>query len=404
MIDGPTDVPGGVPASAPPARQRLLLDIDGRTIVALLLAGLLAFGILAFIRLTPSMLTKVVVGVVIALALDPVVNRVRARIGGPSSRGFAVAIVGTGLGLVFSGVLLVLGPAAIEEASSLRDDLPATIEESYSWPIVGGRIERADVAERVDDAIERLPGELDDEDITRFAEDLLGGLLTTVVVLLTAVAVMLDGEANVQRVRNLFEGERRERLDAVGRIVYRTFGNYFAGSLFVAILNGLVVLTVALALGIPLAPLAGLWSMLTNLIPQIGGFLGGSFLVLLALTEGPLVAAIALVVFMVYQNLENNVIQPAVVGSAVDLTPPTTMLAALIGGAVAGVPGALIATPVVGAVKVLYLSRALHGPLDRPMLEEHRKRRGGLRRVLGRLRPLRGGSRRGGRPPSPPTA
>lgn len=403
MIDGPTDVPGGAPAGPPP-RQRLLLDIDGRTIVSLLLAGLLAFGVLAFIRLTPSMLTKVLVGVVIALALDPVANRVQARIGGASSRGFAVAIVGTALGLVFSGVLLVLGPAAIEEASSLRADLPATIEQSYSWPIVGDRIEQADAAQRVDDAIERLPGQLQDKDITRFAEDLLGGLLTTVVVLLTAVAVMLDGEANVQRVRNLFEGERRERLDAVGRIVYRTFGNYFAGSLFVAILNGLVVLTIALALGIPLAPLAGLWSMLTNLIPQIGGFLGGSFLVLLALTEGPLVAAIALVVFMVYQNLENNVIQPAVVGSAVDLTPPTTMLAALIGGAVAGVPGALIATPVVGAVKVLYLSRALHGPLDTPLLEEHRKRRGGMRRVLRRLRPGRGGSRRGGRPPSPPTA
>ncbi|HEX4902676.1 MAG TPA: AI-2E family transporter, partial [Acidimicrobiales bacterium] len=334
--------------------EPLVIDIDLRSIAVLVAVGLGALGLLAVLRLTPSMLTRILVGVVIALALDPVVGRVRSRLGG-TSRGIAVAIVGTGLGLALLGVLVILGPAAIEEAGSLREDLPTTIEESYDWPLVGERIERANAAERIDDFIDRLPGELEDEDITRYAEDLLGGLLTTVIVLVTAVAVMLDGETHVQRVQRLVEGERRERLDGIGRVVYRTFGNYFAGSLFVAILNGLVVLTVALVLGIPLAPLAGLWSTLTNLIPQIGGFLGGSFLVTLALTQGPLTAVITLAIFMVYQNVENNVIQPAVVGKAVDLTPPTTMLAALLGGAVAGVPGALIATPIVGAAKVLYL-------------------------------------------------
>ena len=54
-------------------------------------------------------------------------------------------------------------------------------------------------------------------------------------------------------------------------------------------------------------------------------------------------------------NLENHVISPLIVGQAVNVTPPTTMLAALIGGATAGVPGALVATPLVGAVKQLYM-------------------------------------------------
>lgn len=357
----------------------------------LLAVGLAAFAVLAVIQLTPAMLTKILVGVVIALALDPVVGRVQARLG-ESGRGVAVAIVGTGLGLALVGVLLVLGPAAIEEASNLRTDLPTTVEESYSWPLVGDRIADAELAERIERGIERLPSQLDDEQITRFAEGLLGGLLTTVVVLVTAVAVMLDGPSIVERIRDLFVGERRERLESVGRVVYRTFGNYFAGSLFVAFLNGFVVLSAALLLGVPLAPLAGLWSTLTNLIPQIGGFLGGSFFVLLALTQGPLTAAIALVVFLVYQNLENNVIQPAVVGKAVDLTPPTTMLAALLGGALAGVPGALIATPLVGAAKVLYLRDTRDGSDDPLQDGVGEPERGVLRRVLGRLT-ARGGSR-----------
>src|SRR5690606_23454903 len=149
-----------------------------------LVVALAALGLLEVLQQTPSMVTKIVVGIVIALALDPVVARVRDRLGG-SSRGIAVAIVGAALGFALLGVLLVLGPAAIDQASSLRSDLPTTIEDAYSWPIIGERIAEADLAVRVDDAIERLPAELDDEQITRYAEDLLGGLLTTVVVLVT---------------------------------------------------------------------------------------------------------------------------------------------------------------------------------------------------------------------------
>ncbi len=347
---------------------RTLVEIDLASVVRLLVVALGAAAFLAILDQAPAILTKITVGVVLALALDPVVVNVQRRFAW--RRGSAVVLIGTLLALAFLGVLVVLGPAAIEQAGNLRSDLPETIEEAYSWPIVGDRLAEADVATRVDEAIDDLPTRLDDATITRYAEDLLGGLLTTVVVLVTAIAVMLDGEGIVNRIRNLVRPEHRHRTESVGRVVYRTFGNYFAGSLFVAILNGFVVLSVALALGVPLAPLAGLWSTLTNLIPQIGGFLGGSFLVLLALTQGPVAAVIAAGVFIVYQNIENNVIQPAVVGKAVDLTPPTTMLAALIGGAVAGVPGALIATPIVGAAKVLYLRDSADGEVDLEGIDE----------------------------------
>lgn len=342
--------------------RRVTVDVDLASAGRVLVVAAAAATLYAITQLAPSMLTRVGVGVVLALALDPIVTGIHRRFSW--QRGTAVALVGTALGLLFLGVLVVLGPLAIEEAGNLRDDLPATIEDAYSWPVIGDRLADADLASRVDEAIDDLPAQLDNRTITRFAEDLLGGLLTTVIVLVTAVAVMLDGEPLVRRFRAAIPPVHHERIDRAARTVYRTFGKYFAGSLFVAILNGLVVLTIAIVLGIPLAPLAGLWSMLTNLIPQIGGFLGGSFLVMLALTEGPFTAAAAAVVFVVYQNLENNVIQPTVIGKAVDLTPPTTMLAALIGGALAGVPGALVATPIVGSIKVLYLRRTEGGGPD----------------------------------------
>jgi predicted PurR-regulated permease PerM len=66
-------------------------------------------------------------------------------------------------------------------------------------------------------------------------------------------------------------------------------------------------------------------------------------------------ALIAAAAFILYMNIENHIIQPAIVGRSVDLTAPTTMVAAFVGGAVAGVPGALVATPLVGAAKAIYL-------------------------------------------------
>ena len=121
-----------------------------------------------------------------------------------------------------------------------------------------------------------------------------------------------------------------------------------------AVLDGAVVLVLGLILGVPLAPIAAIWAMVTNLIPQIGGFLGGSFFVLLAFSASPTKGLLALVLFVLYLQVENNVIQPAIVGQSMNLSPPTTMIAALIGGAVAGVPGALAVTPLVGTAKAIY--------------------------------------------------
>ena len=118
---------------------------------------------------------------------------------------------------------------------------------------------------------------------------------------------------------------------------------------------GIFVLTVGLVLGVPLAPLAAIWAMLTDLIPQIGGALGGVVFVALAATDSVPTAIIAGGLFVTYMTIENHVIQPAIVGRSVDLTPPTTMVAALAGGAIAGIPGALLADPLAGAAKQLIL-------------------------------------------------
>jgi putative heme transporter len=361
------------------ASRRVVIDIDLWSFVALAGAAALALVLFAINSAASEVLTGIGVGVLVGVALSPVVSATQRRWG--TTRGSAVAIVGAALTVAVAVVVLLVAPAAIQQSREFSEELPSTVREFYSWPIVGPRLDEADAATKVEEWIEDAPARVDDATLADVGERLLGGVLSAVVVLITALGVLIDGEIVVRRFRVLVPARERGRADRLGRIVYATFGSYFAGSLFVAAVAGLVTLSTGLLLGVPLAPVAGLWTMLTNLIPQIGGFLGGGFFVLLAITQGPIQAAVAFLVIVAYQNLENHVIQPAIVGRAVNLSPPATMLAALVGGAAAGVPGALVATPLFAASKAVYLDS--RGQMPEPETEVVRRRMSGF---LDRLR------------------
>jgi predicted PurR-regulated permease PerM len=355
------------------------IDLDWRTILAVPTAVLGLFAVFAFVRATRQTLTWIVIGTVLAVALDPVVDSVQRRT--QVRRGVAIGLVGgavVGAGLA---VVIFLGPPAVREAQSFSSDLPGVVERLGELPIVGDRLREANAPERVQEFIEELPTRLsnDDEPLVRIIETAFGGALATFSVVLVTLVLLLDGHRIVQGLRRVVPFSRRDEVDRVLDVLTRTIGHYFAGSLFVAVLSGLAMLVVGLALGVPLAPLAAIWAMLTNLVPQIGGFLGGSFFVLLGFADSPRTGVLCLAYFLVWQQIENHVITPTIVGEAVDLSPPTTMMAALVGGAAAGVPGALVAVPLIGSAKAIY--RELRG-IERPP----RAARNRLK-FLSRLRP-----------------
>ncbi len=335
------------------AGARVRLRLDWRTFAGLVLAVLTALALIALIRNTSTMLTRVGLGVLIALALDPIVGSIERR--WHVRRGFAVTIVAVAVGVLAALLVGVLGPQAVDQARSFSQQLPETIDQLESLPVLGPYIRQNQVGERVQEWVRQLPEQFTDERITELAGALVSGVVSVAIVAILTIAVLVDGPNLLGRLRRLLPPPRRAQADVVGGVMYRTIGRYFGGSITVAVLMGLYVLALGLLLGIPLVPLAAVWAMLTDLIPQVGGFLGGSFLVLLASTQGATTALVAGGAFVLYMNLENHVIQPAIVGRSVDLTPPTTMVAAFIGASVLGVPGALVATPLVGAAKAIYM-------------------------------------------------
>lgn len=366
------------------AGEARVVRLDFRSFAWVAGGLLLALLLVAFLRNVPDSLTRVGVGVLLAFALDPVVVRVsRAR---GYTRGQAVALVGTAVATLFAVLIFVLGPPAVEQARQFGRELPETVEKLYDLPVAGTWLENAEAGDKVRNWVSDLPARIDTSTVTKAARDILDGVVTGLLVVLIGLAVLVDGESLVRRLRAAIPDRIEPRAVRVGQIFYRTIGAYFSGSLLVAALAATFILALGLALDVPLAPAAALWMLVVNLIPQIGGLLGGGFFVLLALSTGVFTGLVALVVYLAYQQIENHLIQPAVVGQAVNLSAPATMLAALVGAAAAGIPGALVATPLVGATKALYLELRFGDTVESRPARTGARRWSPLRAAVDRVR------------------
>jgi predicted PurR-regulated permease PerM len=159
---------------------------------------------------------------------------------------------------------------------------------------------------------------------------------------------------------------RRREVDSVTKKIGRAIGSYFRGQLLVA---GFVAVAASLVLwivGLPFWALVGLISGLFNLIPLIGPFIGAALAILIAITTeetggllgldpGWPLALGASIALLIVQQIDNHIISPNMIGRTVRLHPVTVVLGLLVGGALMGLWGMLLAIPVIATVKVVIL-------------------------------------------------
>ncbi len=332
------------------------IDFDPRSAIPLAIA----FAILAisvwFVRSIPRTLSSLAIATLFALALNPLVDRLKRRTGWHRRTAASAVLVAVGVFAVT--VLALITVPTIREVRDFNKQIPRTVKDLGTLPIVGHRLREANASSKVQDWLDAVPDRLsvDATPIENAAGAVADGVAAALFAILLAITLVLDGEHVVNGVRRLVPERRRAAADHLGRLVYDIIGRYIAGSLLVAALAGTVMLTGSLALGVPLAPLIAVWVAITNPIPQVGGFLGGAVFVLLGVSQGAFTGLACLAIFLFYQNLENHVIQPLIVGRAVNLSPPATMVAALVGVSAGGLIGGLFAIPLLGAAKAIYLS------------------------------------------------
>jgi predicted PurR-regulated permease PerM len=331
------------------------IDLDPRSAVAIAVA-VIGLGMLVWlVDRVPRTVTGLVLASLIALALEPIVKLVERRLGLPRRGAVATVLGGFIVLLVLFGIFVA--PRAEDQFSNLDKQAPRVVRQLDDLPVVGKTMRENHVPKKIEKWIKDLPDRLavDSKPLEDVALAIADGFLALFLTILLAITLLLDAEQLTARARALVPPARLPQTVRFAEIAHRVIGRYVAGSLFTALCAGTAVLVFGLVLGVPLAPLAAAWVCMTNLVPQIGGALGGIPFVVLGFTDSATTGVLCAALFITYQLFENHVLGPLIQARAVKLAPPLVMATVLIGVAAGGVVGALIAVPLVGAVRALYV-------------------------------------------------
>ena len=318
--------------------------------------ALLAVGLWQLAGRLTTILTLLIVSMFLALALTPLVDTL---VGRGMRRPAAVSVVFTGLLVVFVLIGLLVIPPVVVQGTELAQQAPRYVEDLLGSRWVRELDKSYDVIDKVRDEVQ---ARMTDQ---KFLEGVLGGILGAgravlngVFQVFTVLVLTLYFLSSLPRVKNaayaMVPASRRIRVASLSEEIMRRTGSYAIGQVVIATLNAVLSWVMMRIVGIPYAAVLAVTVGLLGLIPMIGATLGAAVVCLVAFFDEPRKALIALVYYLVYQQLENYVVAPRVMQHTVSVPGPVTIVAALAGAALLGVLGALLAIPVAAGLLLLY--------------------------------------------------
>ena len=299
-----------------------------------------------------SVLILIVMAMFLAIGLNPVVEWFMKH---GMKRGLSVLLV---LFVVLTGLTLfvvAVAPVISEQIASITEKSPGWLDDLQQNGQVQRLDDKYDVIAKVRDYVQN--GD--------FGQSVFGGALGVGLAVLSAVAnsvivlvLMIYFLASLPSIKNaayrLAPASRRPRVSELGDRIIRSTGAYVAGAFVVAVFAGISTLVFTFIVGLgdyafALAFIVGLLS----LIPVVGSVISAVIITALGLTISPTTALIAFIYYMAYQQVEAYFIYPRIMARSVDIPGSVTVIAALVGGAMLGVIGALLAVPVAAALLLL---------------------------------------------------
>ncbi len=324
-------------------------------VAATYLAGKLIY------RLRDIVVLLLVAGFVSVL-LNPIVNLLQQRL--VPRRGVAVAIVTLWALLVFIGLALVFGYPLVNGITHLADHLPiyvANAEHGKGW--IGHLVTKYHIQSWVKRNAPKLVsyGQALGKPALTIGTGALSLLIELATIFILVLLLLLEGPKMRVWILGQMTPDRAATVTRVAGNMRRGVTGYMLGNTLTSLIAGIVVFVTLMILGVPYPLLWGLWVALVDYLPMIGGALAGIPTVLFAFTHSFTAGIVTAVVFLVYTQVENHVLNPVVMSKTVRISPLLVLIAILVGaslgslvdGLFGGFVAALLAIPLAGALQVL---------------------------------------------------
>jgi len=317
----------------------------------------------------------------IALILNPLVLILQRYV--VKRRGIAVLIVTLLAVLVFIGLAFMFGYPLVTGITHFANNLPsyvASAEHGEGW--YGHLVIKYHVQEWVSKNAPKLVSYA--QSLSKPALSIGEGALTLVIelftIFVTVLLLLLEGPRLQRGLLAVLEPRTAAEVRAVSSEVNKAVVGYMLGNILTSVIAGIVVFVTLLVVGVPFPQLWALWVALVDFLPMIGGALAGIPVVLFAAAHSLTAGIATLVVFMVYTQIENHVLNPVIMSRTVRISPLLVLMSVLvgasigswIGGLFGGFVAALLSIPAAGALQVIVreLWRLSGRPLEEPLLGE----------------------------------
>lgn len=334
--------------------------VSNRTIVRIVLAVVLTLLSLLAIQRATHTLTLIGVALFLSLALNAPVKWVSMHLpeSKRGSRGLATGI-SIGLVLLLLGVFLsFVVPPLVSQTTKFVKDAPKLVEEVRSQDSsVGKFIRQHNLQPQVDKLSKQLSGRVDDLGGTAFTTltKLGSSLFTTLTVVVLTVMMLAEGPRWRRMLQQMIPDRHTARTQRLASDMYRVVQGYVNGQVLLAAIASLLIVPMMFILGIanPLALMVVVF--ICGLIPMVGHTIGALIVTTVALFHSLTAAIIILAYYILYQQIENYVVQPRIQANATNMSALLVFISVLLGANFGGLLGALVAIPVAGCIRVLVL-------------------------------------------------
>lgn len=353
--------------------MKVVVDVETKTVVRVLLAVGVFVGLIFMVwRVWPALIL-VLVSMILALALNQPISLVANRLPGQNrvlatTAAFLVVLV------VLGTFIYVAVPPVVDQTTKFVQNLPAYVDDirQRGGP-VADFINHYGLQNQVDQLVtgaQQQAGNIAQgvgSSVVNGIASFFNGFVTILTILVLTFLMLVEGPRWVERFWNLYsDDEKLERHQRLAIKMYRVVSGYVNGQVLVAGIAAAIGLATLLILTslfhVPVSavlPLTGV-IFITDLIPLIGATIGAVIVITVLLFSDPTAALIFLIYFVIYQQIENNFIQPLVQSRTVALSALSVLVALILGITLLGLLGGILAIPIAGCIRVLLLDYMQH--------------------------------------------
>ena len=328
------------------------------SLVAVLLATYFA---LVVVRALRGVLIMILVAMFLSFAMEPAVQFLSRR---GVRRGLATGVVFFFGALIVSAIVIAMIPLVVQQISDLIVSVPRSVEDLnkliQGLPFLPDLEVTNDLREEIEQAGEAFGERVRTNalgaagNVVSLGATAVGALFQLLAIGLITFYLVADGPRLRRTLARPLPPERQREMLAIWELAVAKTGGYIYSRVLLAAASGLAHLVVLLVLGVPFALPLALWVGVTSaFVPVVGTYLGGVLLLLVALANQPLDALWLAIFIAVYQQVENYLLAPAVQSRTMDVHPAVAFVSVLIGAALLGAPGALLALPATAILQAL---------------------------------------------------